>query len=112
MAKKVEAYNDVAHEQDSRRMMEHINCKSAEWESAEDIRSKKQLEEREKMRLSIMGHCILKSAGALLIAYALHKAMNAELIAPVLATPLSYFCAIYFGWCTSRFATFAKKVRG
>ena len=60
MAKKNETYNDVAHENDSRRMMEHINSKHGECEAAEEDRSQKQYEEREKMRLNTIGRYTLR----------------------------------------------------
>lgn len=113
MAKKnEETYTDVAHEQDSRRMMEHINNRSAEQDAVEENRSQNYIEEIKKMRTVAMSRYVFKSVATLLLAFALYKAMTAELIAPVLVIPATYLCAIYFGWCCCKVTAFAKKVRG
>lgn len=112
MAKKVETYNDVAHEQDSNRMMERINTKSAEQETVEDSRCQRHMEDLEKMRAIAMTRYFFKGVATLILAFAFYKAMTAELIAPVLVVPATYLCATYFGWCACKVAAFAKKVRG
>ena len=112
MAKKTETYTDVAHENDSRKMMEHINSKNAECEAAEETISKKQYEEREKMRLNAIGRYTLRGVGTALFVVALVAALKAQLIASVIVTPATYLCAVYFGWCWCKVACLTKKGRG
>lgn len=112
MAKKNETYNDVAHENDSRKMMEHINSKNAEYEATEEGRSLKQYEEREKIRLNAIGRYTLRCVVTLIAVFALYKAMNVGLISSVLVTPATYLCAVHFGWCWCKVVSLAKKGRG
>lgn len=105
-------YNEVEHEQDSNRMMERINSKSDEQVTVEESRCQRHMEEIEKMRAEAMARYFLKGVATLGVAFAFYKAMNSELIAPVLVIPATYLCATYFGWCACKVAAFAKKVRG
>ena len=111
MAKEVENYNDIEHENDSHKMMAHINSKSAEIKAVEEDRSRQQNEEREKIRLTKVGKYTLRCLATLLVTFGLYKAMNAVLIAPVIVIPATYVCAIYFGWCSSKVAHYVKKGR-
>lgn len=110
MAKKNEStYNEAAHEQDTNRMMEHINQQNATHEAVREDRTAKQMEEKEKMHRCKMFRYAGRGAATAAAWILLAIAMNAELIAPVLAIPATYICALYFGWCLCKFARYAKR---
>ena len=102
-------YNEAAHEQDSSRMMAHINQQSAEHEAAEEGRSQKKMEDRWKMRRAALSRYTTRCAATLLIIAALFYAMHTDLIAPVLAIPATYLGTGYFGWCFCKTIRLFKK---
>ena len=116
MAKKIEttnftSYSEVDHEQDSLRMREHINSKSAETEAADESWILKLKEEQKKAYSLAIGRYTLRLIAVLVVAFALYMASKADLIAPVLTIPATYLLAIYFGWCMCKLASLVKKGR-
>ena len=102
-------YNEAEHEQDSRRMMEHISQHKASCEAAAQGRSKEQTAEREKTRRKEMCHYIAASAATVATGVAVMCCMNAGLIAPVLAIPATYIFACHLGWCLCKVSHYIKK---
>lgn len=112
MAKKTETYNEVDHEQDSIRMMERINRKNTETDAAEEDRIRKQMGEQEKVRLNTLGKSALRCLADMLLFIALYEALKAGLMASAIVYPLTYLCAIHFGWYWNKVVCLARKGRG
>ena len=112
MSKKEAIYTEAAHEQDTNRMMEHINQQNATQEAAQEGRSREQREERVKTYRCKMWRYVGHSAATAATWILLAMAMSAELIAPVLAVPATYICTCYFGWCLCKVTHYFKKVGG
>ena len=102
-------YNEAEHEQDSRRMMEHISKNKANCEAAEQGRNKEQAAEQEKTRRKAMRRNIAACAVTLLAIAAVVRWMNAGLIDPDLALPATYSGTGYFGWALHKVVAFIKK---
>ena len=106
MAKKI--YNE---EEESRRMMDIVNQKSAAYEAEQADTEKKNAEDRAKaLRKNFWKH-IGYADLAILINIGLFCAVRHDLISTVLAVPASYICMFFTGWHLCKCVGFMKKVR-
>ena len=105
MPKKI--YNE---EEDSRRMIEHINQQSAAQQADTGSVSQKQAEERVKTYRKNMWRSVGRVALTAAINVGLYFAVKHDLIASVLAVPASYICMFFTGWYLCKWHGFYKKV--
>lgn len=90
-------------------MMERINKRHNDQKTAEAGRSKEKTAEYKKMCNAAMFGYTARCAVTALVCAALYRAMNTDLIAPVLAVPVTYIGMAYFGWCLCKVYGFFKK---
>lgn len=101
MSKKNE-YTDAMHEQDSEKVMHHINNQSNNIEEARQSK-------KEKERQTKIGRYALRFCATALTIWALYHAKTAGLIAPVIVTPATYVGFTYLGWCLCKVVGLSKK---